>query len=339
MKKIALITMMIAAAAFAGTALSTGANTDANAYWQVLGTEIGCVKDGETVYGSNDDCTMEHNTPVDISAYDGAYAVINYSQVAADANDYCELWINGDLIHAFEDQASLDFLVIPLHGYLGGTVQMTLRWVSDISGVDDGFRFDYLSIWGANNGDGTWVEVFNWITDQGETHETHDITTAADNAMAQLSYTYNTNGNTWLWYWCIDNVVVDADGDTVVNEDFETGGWDQDLHGEPGMWELDSDRMASGSQNWQCDSDAHSSDTFNAETFSPWFYVYGATAVTVDFDSLYDNFLAQDNAIFGYYYGDGSAIYEDPIDLTDWTVTDSGTNVVPSSWGSIKAMD
>ncbi|MCD4734261.1 hypothetical protein K8R78_08520, partial [bacterium] len=69
MKKLTLALMLLVAVSFAAnlSSLSNSTSlsndfaplTDHNAHWQLTDTnEVGCVRDGETVYGSNDDADL-----------------------------------------------------------------------------------------------------------------------------------------------------------------------------------------------------------------------------------------------------------------------------------------
>jgi len=356
MKKLVLMLMLLVAVAFAAnfsslsnaTSLSNGVTppSEYNAHWQLDGSgAVECVRDGETVYGSNDNADLTWDgTTIDLTGFDGAAIYVNYTQVAADANDYCTMELNagvGDVQFADAASATVITKLIPTSI---SNLTVNFNWVSDATGFAAGFKMSVFQVYGVNNGDGTFTEIFNWNSDMGLTAESHDVTGMASNGLACLSYTYNTNGNTWLWGWAIDDVVLDADGTDVISEDFASAGWAQDQHGEDGLWVLGTtmfggyDQPGSG-QFFMCDSDANSSWTYNAETFSPWVSIYQATAVTAEFSSQYQNYAGYDNAIFGYYVTIGTEIVTDGFtDLNDWTTSDSGTNIEETTWGQIKTM-
>jgi hypothetical protein len=339
MKKLILLMLVPVGCLLAATAVNAGAlpGTEHNAHWQIVGSDIGCVRDGLTEYGSNDDAAMTLDSPIDLSGYQGAYVFISYSQNAADSGDYTELYVNDNLVHTFADSASSTSVIVNLVEYAGGDVTPKLRWVSDASGVDEGFRFNQFEVYASAYGSGTFHEVFNWNSDSGVTYEVHDISGANEGKLACLSYLYDTNGYSYLYYWVIDNVEVEVDGKVFLDSDFEGGEtWLVNQWGQPGTWEADTDHGFGSGTNWQCDSDAHPSWTFYAETLSPWFPT-DATSITVSFDNYYNNYAGYDNAVFGYYTNPGTLIYDDPIDLAGWTITDDGTDVERTTWGRIKA--
>ncbi|MCD4733790.1 hypothetical protein K8R78_06080 [bacterium] len=351
MKKLVLMLTLLVAVAFAAnfsslsnsTSLSNSVTppTEHNAHWQLGGGgSVECVRDGEAVYGSNDDADLTYSgTTIDLTGFDGAAIYVNYTQVAADANDYCTMELNGGVGDVqFADAAGATVITKLVPASISN-LTINFNWVSDATGFAAGFKMTVFQVYGVNNGDGTYTNIFDWNSDQGFTHESHDVTGMASNGLACLSFHYTDGG--WDWYWAIDNVVLDADGTDVISEDFEAAGWDQDQNGESGLWELDVDRAggAMAGQNWQADSDGNGSFTFNCETFSPWVSIYQASAVTADFDSNFEDFAGRDHAIFGYYVTLGTGVFTDNFtDLSDWTTSDSGTNIEETTWGQIKTM-
>ncbi len=353
MKKLILALMLLVAVSFAAnfSSLSNSTSlsndfvplTEHNSHWQLTDTnEVGCVRDGETVYGSNDDADLTWDgATIDISGYDGAAIIVQYTQIAADANDYCTMELNsghGDL--QFADAAIPTWVTFTVHTSISDLF-VNFNWQSDASGFDTGFRMTTFQVVGANDGEGTFTEIFNWNSDMGLTTENHDVTGMNANRLACLSYTYNTNGHNRLWGWAIDDIVINVDGIGRLSENFEGYAWGQDSHGEAGRWYTSNPIFggfdAPGSiPFFSCNSEV-SNSTFNAETFSPWISAYGATAVTAEFNSQYQNHSGYDNAIFGYYTASGTLdIDEDWTNLNDWTTSDSGTSIEETTWGQLK---
>jgi len=355
MKKLTLMLVLLVAVSFAAdfNSLSNSASlsndfaplTTENAHWQLGTGLVECVRDGETVYGSNDDADLTWDgTTIDLTGFDGAAIYVNYTQVAADANDYCTMELNsgvGDVQFANAASATVITKLIPT---TVSNLTVNFNWVSDATGFDTGFKMTAFQVYGVNNGDGTYTNVFDWNSDMGLTAESHDVTGMASNGLACLAFQYTDNG--WDWGWAIDNVVLDADGTDVIDEDFEAAGWDQDQNGEDGLWMLDTANpcfgayVAPGSgQYFVANSDAHGSWNFNCETFSPWVSIYRATAVTAEFDSQFQDVSTRDHGLFGYYVTIGTRVAEDFFaNLDDWTTSDSGTNVEESTWGFIKSL-
>jgi hypothetical protein len=353
MKKLTIMLVLLVAVAFAASpsmlanssSLSYVAPpTSENAHWQLTSSNVvGCVRDGETVYGSNDDATLSYDgTTIDLTSYDGAAIYIEYTQVAADANDYCTLRMNGGLpTHQFADAASATWITQIIPTSISNLL-INFDWISDTTGFGTGFKMTSLMVVGANYGDGTYTNVFDWNSDMGLTHETHDVSPMGTIGLSCLSFHYTDNG--WDWGWAIDNVVLDADGTEMFNEDFEATGWEQDQHGEDGLWVLGTTMFGGypqpgSGQFFMCDSDGNGSWTYDAETFSPWVSVFGATAVTADFDSQFQDYAGRDHGLFGYYTFGGTGLFSEGwANLDDWTTSDSGTNIEESTWGFIKTL-
>ena len=219
-------------------------------------------------------------------------------------------------------------------------------WVSDETGVDEGFRMFQLEIQGAVWGEGDYTNVFTWGTDDVTGQQIFDVTDLVGN-MVCLAFTYETEGASQGW-WAVDNVALDADGESILplqgggygTEDFSSGGWYQDQHGEPGEWESDTDHATGdmSGENWQADSGAHPGSQYNAETLSPWFRAAGANMVACSFDTWFSPMDAGDYASFGYYGADTYLMFLESFnDLDDWYTGDGGSDVVETSWGAIKA--
>ena len=355
MKKLVIVLTLLAAVSFAAdlsslstTSLSNDLTppTAANAHWQLTGTNVvGCVKDGDTVYGSNDDADLTWDgATIDLTGYDGAAIFVYYTQVTADASDHCIMELEGGTYsRQFPDAASPTWFTYVVPTTIND-LDINFRWVSDATGFATGFKMTSFQVVGVNNGDGTYTNVFTWVADNGLTAESHDVTPMGNLGLACLSYRYSTEGGAWLWGWAIDDVTLDADGTVVVDEDFESAGWDQNQNGLDGLWELATDCFGSytppgSGQFFMCDSDGHNSWVYNAETFSPWVSVYDATTVTAEFASQFQTVNGADHAYFGYYSTNGThEINEGWANLDNWDVTDSGTSVEEATWGQIKTM-
>jgi len=360
MKKLVLVLTLLVAVSFAAnfnslsnsTSLSNGVAplSSTNAHWQLTAAnEVGCVKDGDTVYGSNDDADMTYDgTTIDLTSYDAAVIYLRYGQATADANDYCTLELNagvGD--HQFVDAPASTLVIIELPVTISN-LTINFNWVSDATGFDSGFEMSYFSVYGVNDGDGTYTNVLTWNDDQRLTHESEDVTGMNARGLACLSYRFTTNDAGGPYQgWAIDNVVLDADGTEYINKNFEgTPNWNQDLNGYSFGWESDNDNdlgvggypFPGSGYAWICDPSDNDADC-NAETFSPWVSVFGATAVTLDFDSRFETYMGKEDGFVGFYSTDGTGIFDEHwTNLDDWTTSDSGTSIEETTWGQIKSM-
>jgi len=361
MRKLVLVLTLLVAVSFAAnfSSLSNSSSlsevaplTDANAHWQLTGTnEVGCVKDGDTVYGSNDDADLTWNgATINLTGYDGAAIYVQYTQVAADANDYCTLELNagvGD--YQFPDAASPTWVTFTVPTSISNLL-VNFNWVSDAIGFDTGFKMTYFQVVGVNNGDGTYTNVFTWTGDMGITAESHNVTGMSSLGLACLSWRFTTNdaGGDYQG-WAIDNVVLTEDSTDIIDNDFESSGdvWDVDIHGYTVPWErANDDDLGYGGYGfpgtgyaWICDPFDHGNADANSESFSPWVSVYGAAAVGVTFDSQFQTYASKEDGYFGYFSAGGSSeVGEDWTNLDDWTTSDSGTNIEETTWGQIKAL-
>ena len=359
MKTLGLIAVLAVSAVMAANAVSVDTiepPTEHNAHWYLYAdSHVRCDREGLNVYGSNDCASLRYiGQPINLCGYDGVLMRIDYFQVTADEGDYCELYLGDDddhytLVHTFEDTDGHAYVSLMLDDYYGTRdLQIFFVWVSDLSGVDKGFRMFSIEICGVLWGEGEYTNVFTWGSPDDVTgHQTLDVSEMGG-TMVCLAFEYGTEVDQQRW-WAIDNVEILADGKSVLPlqaggygvEDFSSGGWYQDRHGLPGEWEIDTDHATGdmSGENWQCDSDAHPGSPYQAETLSPWFRVHGEKTVICEFDTWFSPMDAGDYASFGFY--DSSAgdlmFFEQFHDLDDWYAHDSGSNVVLTSWGAIKA--
>jgi len=227
-------------------------------------------------------------------------------------------------------------------------LRISFGWVSDETGVDNGFRLRSLEMYGCLWGEGEYTPIAtlgatNDVTD----HQTFDVTDMRYGTMGCLAFEYDTDSDVQGW-WAIDNVELTADGESILPlqaggygvEDFSAGGWYQDEQGRSGEWEVDTDH-ATGDMtgaNWQCDSAARPGWRYEAETFSPWVEISGVDTVTLDFDTWFHPVGTGEYASLGYYKTNAYDVYSEYFhDLDDWDTDDSGEAVVDTSWGAIKA--
>jgi hypothetical protein len=360
MKTPVFIVVLAASAALAGNALSVEPTppTEHNAHWQWIHDGlVGCVRDGLDVYGSNDRAYLGFigfvENPISILGYDGVVMYINYSQVTADEGDYCTVYVYDSdfeycLTHEFEDgDGTVQLMLDGLYGTRD--LRIDFKWVSDSTGVDEGFRMHYIKICGCIWGEGEYTEVFTWDSSDVTGHQTLDVTEMRYGNMGCLSFEYGTDLDTQGW-WAIDNVDLTADGVSVLPlqaggygvEDFSAGGWHQDRHGLEGEWEIGTDHATGdmSGENWQCDSAARPGWRYEAETFTPWVAGGGDRTFTLEFDTWYHPVGTGEHASLGFYRTDVDVdtVYHEVFhDLDDWDTQDSGANVVDTSWGAIKA--
>ncbi|OGD76814.1 MAG: hypothetical protein A2Y64_06430 [Candidatus Coatesbacteria bacterium RBG_13_66_14] len=359
MKTLVFFTVLVAAAALAGETVSVvGVEppTEHNAHWQMIQDGIvGCVRDGLNVYGSNDSTQMMWaGQPINLGGYDGVSIRVSYSQQSADEGDYCKLFL-GDgglhLFHVFEDTGGeLDSFTATLDEFYGATnLEMQFSWVSDETGVDEGFRMYNIRIDGVKWGEGYYTNIFTWDASNDVTgHQTFDVVEMQSGTLQCLAFEYGTDLDVQGW-WAVDNVELLADGVGILPlqaggygvEDFGSGGWYQDKHGLSGEWELGTDHATGdmSGDNWQCDSAAHPGWRYEAETLSPWIeYAHSVTEVTVEFDTWLSLLGTGDCASFGFYAAYGHPVFDYTFhDLDDWELDDDGTEVTDTSWGAIKA--
>ncbi|MCX7022914.1 MAG: hypothetical protein NTW26_11720 [bacterium] len=358
MKALALFVILVAAACLAGNALSVGSvepPTEYNAHWQLIHDGVvGCVRDGLDAYGSNDSAGLVYMGPsINIHGYDGVLLRIQYSQVSADPGDYCTLYVYDSdyehyLTHIFEDEDSgyVDLMLDGLYGTRD--LSIAFDWVSDETGVDEGFRLNSIEMYGSIWGEGEYTPIAtlgatNDVTD----HQTFDVTEMKYSMMSCLSFEYATDLDTQGW-WAVDNVDLKEDGESILPrqaggygvEDFENGGWYQDQHGLSGEWEIGTDHATGdmSGANWQCDSAANPGSSYQAETFTPWVAGGGTGTFTLDFDTWYHPMGTGEYASLGYYGANVYDVYFEYFhNLDDWDTLDYGEDVVDTSWGAIKA--
>jgi hypothetical protein len=360
MKNFVFIVVLTAAAAFAGETISVGGvepPTEYNAHWQFIGDgEVGCVRDGLDVYGSNDYAILSYfgftENPISLYGFDGVWMIISYMQAAADDGDYCTLYLSDSdyehtMTHTFEDQESPGYVTLMLDGLLGTRdLRMSFHWVSDSTGFDEGFRLYSIEIYGCVWGEGTYTNIFTWDTTEVTGHQTYSLTDMIY-GIGCLSFEYGTDLDTQGW-WALDNVNLTVNGESVLPrraggygvEDFGSGGWYQDQHGRVGDWEIGTDHDAGemSGANWQSDSASRPGWHYEAETFSPWFLAGAGNNVNIEFDTWYHPAGTFESASLGFYQPDEYIVYGDFFhDLDDWYASDYGTNVVETSWGAIKA--
>ncbi|MCK4255263.1 lamin tail domain-containing protein, partial [candidate division WOR-3 bacterium] len=74
-----------------------------------------------------------------------------------------------------------------------------------------GYDWAYVDV--SNDGGATWTNVIAWNEDHGdEPVENLDISAeAAGYSDVKIRFNYDTEGETWLWYWMIDNVTLEGE--------------------------------------------------------------------------------------------------------------------------------
>ncbi|MCX7022650.1 MAG: hypothetical protein NTW26_10345 [bacterium] len=361
MKTLVFFTVLAAAVCLAGNAVSVSPEppSEYNAHWRLISDGlVGCVRDGTNVYGSNDNAYLSFSgftdNPISIYGYDGVLMRINYSQESADDGDYCTVYVYDSdfeccLAHEFEDTDGTRTAQLMLDGLYGTRdLRIDFKWVSDSTGVDEGFRMHDIEISGCVWGEGEYTNIFTWGESNDVTdHQNLDVTDMRYGNMSCLAFEYSTDLDTQGW-WAVDNVDLTADGESILPlqaggygvEDFENGGWHQDQHGLSGEWETDTDHAAGdmSGANWQCDSAANPGSLYEAETFTPWVAGGGTGTFTLDFDTWFHPLGTGESASLGFYEADVDTVYHEVFhDLDDWITDDYGSNVVDTSWGAIKA--
>ncbi|HEC80796.1 MAG TPA: hypothetical protein ENI43_06075 [Firmicutes bacterium] len=346
----------------AGPMVDLGTLNADNAHWQVYdeGGEscAACVVDGGSQYGSWDRTWMYNTDAFDLSGASEAYAYFDYKlDVHTEGGgDYFSLYIyTGDMsgfvpenetpVVTFDtDQSDWTTYNIDMSSYIGeSTVYFVFYWKSDMEGVAAGVRVDNATV-GYWDGE-TWEEIqmWDWNTDKHYTHENWDISDAAG-SYGKFGFHYDTGGDTWLWWWVIDNVNIygDVSGD-MVDEDFASDpDWEQEQYSGNGVWEWYSSFSGfyhNFDECYICDSDGHSSWVYDVEVFTPVFDAKDDSVVTLEFDSEYENIGTNNHAIGNLYVADFEE-YADPFDNLDgWTTVDEGAATIEdTSLGNIKAI-
>ncbi|MCX7021055.1 MAG: hypothetical protein NTW26_02050 [bacterium] len=358
MRTLVFLTVLAVVSCLAGDAVSVGPAppSEYNAHWRIVpGAGVGCVRDDLFVYGSNDAAGMMYvGQNINLCGYDGVSISIQYSLETADEGDYAEVALQDGIQYyqlcTFEgNTGGVTAFTTALDDYYGcKDLGISIGWTSNETGVAKGIRIYTIRIDGVNWGDGDYTNIFTWDATEDVTgHQTFIASVLPEDTMNCLSFEYGTNLDAQGW-WAVDNMELVADGVSVLPrqaggygiEDFESGGWYQDQHGLSGEWETDTDHATGdmSGTNWQCDSAAHPGSPYQAETFSPWFWVRNANAVTVNFDTWFHPVGADDYASLGCYSGGDSAFFEETFnDLYDWLLIDYGDEVTETSWGAIKA--
>ncbi len=362
MKTLVIFTLLAASAVMAGETVSVGGiepPSEYNAHWQLIKDSphagVGCVRDDMYVYGSNDCASLIYKgTPINLAGYDGVRMSIGYIQETADDGDYCELYFgdedhNYTLVHTFEDTDGSGNVMLMLDGYYGvRDLKIYFVWYSDETGVDVGFRVHSIEMYGANWGEGEYTNIFTWDSGDVTGHQTVGLDwMLLEGNMNCLAFEYGTDSDAQGW-WAMDNVELTANGESVLPrqaggygiEDFESGGWYQDRHGLPGEWETDTDRVTGdmSGANWQSDSAANPGSPYQAETLSPWLDIGAANMITLFFDTWFHPGGTGEHASFGFYKTTGHLMWLEQFpNLDDWLTVDGGEDVVPTSWGAIKA--
>jgi len=359
MKTLVFLIVLAAAAALAGNAESVGPSppSEYNAHWQLMANPgVICVRDGRYVYGCNDAAGMMYvGQPINLGGYDGVSITFSYSLETADEGDYVRVALGDEGAWNWfcEFRGNTDGetnYTTTLDDYYGcRNLGIYIVWVSNETGVSRGICLNGISITGINWGEGDYTNLFTWdatndVTDHQSIYVPWEI---IEGNMNCLSFEYGTDSDAQGW-WAVDNVEVSIDGESVLPlqgggygvEDFESGGWHQDRHGQAGEWEIDTDHATGemSGANWQCDSAAHPGSLYEAETFSPFFAVASARNVGADFDTWFHPVGAGEYASFGCYGGGGYTLFSETFaDLYDWECNDGGEDVVTTSWGEIKA--
>jgi hypothetical protein len=360
MKTLVLFAVLAVAAALAGEAVSVGEvepPTEYNARWNLFRqNEVRCDRVGLDVYGCYDCASLYYmGQPINLAGYDGVKMSIDYMQEAADAGDYCVLYLGDEdhhytLFHTFEDTEDPSGVNLMLDEYYGvRNLHIYFVWVSDGSGVARGFRLYEIGIEGINWGEGEYTNIFTWDDDDVTGHQSVGVDWMLFSGnMNCLAFEYGTDSDAQGW-WALDNVELLADGESVLPlqgggygvEDFESGGWYQDRHGLSGEWEIDTDRTTGdmSGANWQCDSAAHPGSPYQAETLSPWLDIGSANMITLFFDTWFHPGGTGEYASLGCYSTRAGHLMwlEQFEDLDDWHTDDDGSNLVETSWGAIKA--
>jgi hypothetical protein len=363
MKKLFVITSVLYFASVYASAAPPGGplyTPPTNAYWHIIAdggdNALACVLQGQTVYGDGDDCRIRNDVAFDFTTAVSITVEFDVKLTTASPADHCLFQIRdtGDsgwtLIEDFNantsgyEHRSYD-LTSSWSGK--GEVYVRFRWVSDGSGTSDGIRIDDFSLEYGVLGDYTKNTVFEWTTDHPISHESHSCTSFLSTGDSfYFEWNYDTNGQTLLWYWRVDNVhVFDPDGDLLPTEHFDTwlpAGWSQNQHGENGKWEQFNPSPSGNPPCAACNSVGHPTWTYDASLYSPEM-VCDNPNVTAEFWSDYNNYSGIDTASFNIWVATTELNeFSDDFegDLSRWVVRDFGSgnaNVGTSSLGKIKA--
>jgi hypothetical protein len=363
MKKLITLTLavwVVPAAAATMVNLKPAPTPPTNAYWQIInegGNVLACVLDGQTVYGNGDDCRIRNDDQFDFTDAVSITAEFDIKLTIDSPNDHCLFQIR-DLSDSgwttLEDfnagTSGYEYRYYDLTGDWSGKdeVYVRFRWVSDSSGTAAGVRIDDFKLEYGAVGGFAGNDIFVWNEDHVNTHEIYNCTSYLTVGDAfYFEWNYDTNGQTLLWYWYIDDVLVyDPDGDILPTETFSTwlpDGWSQDLHGESGKWEQISASPSGHPPCAGCNSTGHPTWTFDASLYTPTMDCDNPN-VTVDFWSNYNNYSGIDTATFTIWvasvdFTEFSDNFEG--DLSLWVVNDAGSgnvNIESSSVGAIKAL-
>lgn len=335
-----------------------------NAYWQIVEDDddsVGaCIIEGQDVYGLGDDCRLRNKGPFNFSGYDVITLEFDIKATVDSPADHCVLQIKGQddaswtTIEDFKantngyEHRSYDLVNGEWGNWAKNNVFIRFRWVSNNTGVAEGVRLNDLVLQYGYYGTFGADQVFSWSSSTGVTQQTIDCSPwLAEGEGFYFEFNYNTNGYAWLWWWAIDEVLVyDPTHDLLETETFDAwplDGWWQDRHGQDGRWERDTDHPPANGANAQCDSNDHSTWTYNASLFTPTMHCTDEN-VTLEFWSNYENFNGWDRAKLNILHATSIlSEFSDDFegDLSKWIVTDKGSDnldVTPTSLGKIKIM-
>jgi hypothetical protein len=359
MKTLVFFAVLAASTVLAANAVSVEPEppSEYNAHWRIIpGAGVGCVRDDLFIYGCNDSAGMIYaGETINLAGYDGVTIRICYSLETADEGDYAEFYLKDgpddySLLCRLEGRTDgTTCYVTTINDYYGcSNLGMRIDWTSNQIGVARGIRIYYIMLEGVNWGEGEYHNIFTWnATDMVTGRQSLDAP-MSPGFFHCLAFEYGTDVGSQGW-WAIDSVDLTADGESILPrqggglgvEDFSSGGWYQDRHGQSGGWEIDTDHAMGdiSGANWQCDSAANPGSLYEAETLSPWIqFPHAGTEVGVEFNTWWNPVGADEYASLGFYTANGVPLFEDVFnDLRDWEIVDYGDEVTETSWGAIKA--
>lgn len=166
-----------------------------------------------------------------------------------------------------------------------------------------------------------------------------DVGAQAAGHPVSFGFHYDVGGNNWEYWWAIDNVEIVVDGTVALLEHFESGdpGWHQIQRSGSVVWAwADSDGYCwgNGTYVYRAHGCGHTGAT---ETFTPVVDCLSASSVDISYYSTMNAW--EGTTITLNLYTPVYTIDDNCENMDNWDTVDEGnaSNVVETSWGSIKA--
>lgn len=344
-----------------------------NAYWQIVDDSragvLGCVLEGETVYGDGDDCRIYNTDTMDFTTVTSSelYLEFEISLVNDDVGDHCLLQMRdaGDSSWTTFEDFDADTAGYEPRSYdlvdgawgdwtVYDSVYMRFRWESDEDrATSEGVRINDVNLY--SPGMTIWDEYLSWTSDHspfgpGEAVNL-DISDVAGSAEAYVNFYYDDNG-IWAYWWMVDKVVVsDNTKASLLTEDFESWpptDWTITELGTAGfVWKWTGslgrpNYTGGGGYAADADSDWHYPGGMETELISPAIDCSDSSSVDLDFQTSFFALGATAKVLAGYEAAPIDFLFDDfEGDLSLWTVVDQGSgniNIEEKSLGTIKGM-